>query len=95
MEALVIQMLPLSESRNILTFFRERLKTHLCRKVIQGRSSTHPNLANGEPNALFEASPNRIARRFARARTTAVQPLLESLAALGQADKTEGGKFAA
>lgn len=44
---------------------------------------------------MGEASPEQIARRFARARTTAVQPLLESLAALGQADKTEDGKFAA
>lgn len=44
---------------------------------------------------LGEASPEQIARRFARARTTAVQPLLESLAALGQADKTEDGKYAA
>ncbi|WP_412565620.1 class I SAM-dependent DNA methyltransferase [Thalassobius sp. MITS945101] len=44
---------------------------------------------------LGEASPEQIARRFARARTTAVQPLLESLAALGQADRTEDGKYAA
>ena len=44
---------------------------------------------------LGEASPEQIARRFARARTTAVRPLLESLAALGQADKTEDGKYAA
>ncbi|UWR52661.1 class I SAM-dependent DNA methyltransferase [Phaeobacter inhibens] len=44
---------------------------------------------------MGEASPEQIARRFARARTTAVQPLLESLAALGQADKTEDGKYAA
>lgn len=44
---------------------------------------------------MGEASPEQIARSFARARTTAVQPLLESLAALGQADKTEDGKYAA
>ncbi|WP_232404762.1 type IIL restriction-modification enzyme MmeI [Pseudophaeobacter flagellatus] len=44
---------------------------------------------------MGEASPEQIARRFARARTTAVQPLLESLAALGQADKTDDGKYAA
>ncbi|SEL37593.1 hypothetical protein SAMN04488032_1218 [Pacificibacter marinus] len=44
---------------------------------------------------MGEASPEQIARRFTRARTTAVQPLLESLAALGQADKLEDGTFAA
>jgi hypothetical protein len=44
---------------------------------------------------MGEASPEQIARRFTRARTTAVQPLLESLAALGQADKLEDGKYAA
>ncbi|MEM5477125.1 DNA methyltransferase [Pacificibacter sp. AS14] len=44
---------------------------------------------------MGEASPEQIARRFSRARTTAVQPLLESLAALGQADKLDDGKFAA
>ncbi|MEJ8476518.1 type IIL restriction-modification enzyme MmeI [Roseibium algae] len=44
---------------------------------------------------MGEASPEQIARRFARARTTAVQPLLESLAALGQAQLTEDGRYAA
>ena len=44
---------------------------------------------------LGEASPEQIARKFKRARTTAVQPLLESLVALGQAEQIEGGKYAA
>ena len=44
---------------------------------------------------MGEASPEQIARRFARARTTAVLPLLESLAALGQAERVEDGRFAA
>ncbi|AML53781.1 class I SAM-dependent DNA methyltransferase [Falsihalocynthiibacter arcticus] len=42
-----------------------------------------------------EASPEEIARKFLRARTTAVQPLLESLAALGQAELTDDGRYAA
>ena len=45
--------------------------------------------------AMGEATPEQIARRFSRARSTTVAPLLESLAALGQADKGEDGKFAA
>ncbi|WP_245227247.1 type IIL restriction-modification enzyme MmeI [Parasedimentitalea maritima] len=44
---------------------------------------------------LGEASPEQIARRFKRARTTSVQPLLESLAALGQAEMAEDGRYAA
>lgn len=44
---------------------------------------------------MGEATPDQIARRFMRARTTSVQPLLDSLAALGQAEKTEEGKYAA
>ena len=44
---------------------------------------------------MGEATPEAIARRFARARTTAVQPLLESLVALGQAEQIEDGRFAA
>ena len=44
-------------------------------------------------SAMGEATPDQIARHFARARTTAVQPLLESLAALGYATRTEGGRF--
>ncbi|MCP1335159.1 hypothetical protein [Futiania mangrovi] len=41
------------------------------------------------------ATPEQIARRFLRARTTAVQSLLESLAALGQAEVQEDGRYAA
>lgn len=44
---------------------------------------------------MGEATPDQIARRFMRARTTSVQPLLESLAALGQAEKTDGDRYAA
>lgn len=40
-----------------------------------------------------EASPEQIARTFKRARTKSVQPLLESLTALGQAVKTDNGTF--
>ena len=42
-----------------------------------------------------EATPDQIARRFMRARTTNVQPLLDSLAALGQAVKGDDGRYAA
>ncbi len=42
-----------------------------------------------------EATPEQIARRFKRARTNAVEPLLESLAALGQASKGDDGRYAA
>lgn len=41
------------------------------------------------------ATPEQVARQFARGRATTVQPLLESLTALGQARVIEGGKFAA
>ena len=44
---------------------------------------------------MGQATPEQIARHFARARTASVQPLLESLAALGQARMIEGGRFAA
>ena len=44
---------------------------------------------------MGEATPVEIARRFQRARTTAVEPLLASLAALGQAQITEDGRYAA
>lgn len=44
---------------------------------------------------LGEATPEQIARQFIRARAGTVQPLLESLTALGQARVTEGGRFAA
>jgi MmeI, DNA-methyltransferase domain/MmeI, N-terminal domain/MmeI, helicase spacer domain/MmeI, target recognition domain len=40
-----------------------------------------------------EATPEQIARTFKRARTTSVRPLLESLAALGQAVQTESGTY--
>ncbi len=38
---------------------------------------------------MGEATPAQIARRFKRARTSSVQPLLESLAALGQAERLD------
>ena len=44
---------------------------------------------------LGEATPGQIARRFVRARVTSVEPLLESLAALGQAEKGEDGRYTA
>jgi len=44
---------------------------------------------------MGEATPDQIARRFVRARKTAVLPLLESLAALGQAEKVEEDRYAA
>jgi len=43
---------------------------------------------------MGEATPEQIARRFMRARTTNVLPLLESLTALGQAEKSEEGRYA-
>ena len=45
--------------------------------------------------ALGEASPEEIARRFLRARQGSVVPLLESLTLLGHARIVEGGRFAA
>lgn len=42
-----------------------------------------------------DGSVLQVARQFKRAQTRAVQPLLESLAALGQARTVEGGRFAA
>ncbi|EBA05978.1 class I SAM-dependent DNA methyltransferase [Sagittula stellata] len=44
---------------------------------------------------MGEATPEQIARRFMRARTTSVAPLLDSLAALGQAEKGGDGRYAA
>lgn len=41
------------------------------------------------------ATPEQIARRFVRGRAVTVEPLMESLAALGQAEKGEDGRFAA
>lgn len=42
---------------------------------------------------MGEATPDQIAHNFARTRTTSVQPLLESLAALGYATRADGGRF--
>jgi hypothetical protein len=39
------------------------------------------------------ATPEQLARRFQRGRAQTVQPLLESLAALGYAAKGEGGHY--
>jgi len=44
---------------------------------------------------LGTATPEQVARAFQRGRAGSVQPLLESLAALGQARIIEGGRFAA
>jgi hypothetical protein len=44
---------------------------------------------------LGTATPEQVARTFNRGRARSVQPLLESLAALGQARVIEGGRFAA
>ena len=44
---------------------------------------------------MGEATPEQIARRFMRARTTVVQPLLDSLTALGQAERVEEGSYVA
>ncbi|OYU19700.1 MAG: SAM-dependent methyltransferase [Rhodobacteraceae bacterium PARR1] len=43
---------------------------------------------------LREASPEQVARHFARARTASVTPLLESLSMLGYAQKTDDGRYA-
>jgi len=42
---------------------------------------------------LGEASPGQVARAFKRGRAATVEPLLESLAALGLASRTETGSF--
>ncbi|NDW53655.1 class I SAM-dependent DNA methyltransferase [Aliiroseovarius sp. PrR006] len=44
---------------------------------------------------MGEATPTEISRRFKGAGPTRIQPLLESLVALGQADMIEEGRFAA
>jgi len=44
---------------------------------------------------LGEATPAEVARRFSRARSKTVEPLLDSLAALGQAELVEEGLYAA
>jgi hypothetical protein len=43
---------------------------------------------------LRQATPEQVARTFQRGRAGSVQPLLESLAALGQARIIKGGRFA-
>ena len=43
---------------------------------------------------LGTATPEQVARKFQRGRAASVQPLLESLVALGQAHLTEDGRFA-
>ena len=44
---------------------------------------------------MGEATPEQIARRFTRARVTSVQALLESLVALGRAEKVAARRYAA
>jgi hypothetical protein len=44
---------------------------------------------------MGEATPEQIARRFVRGRAVTVVPLMESLAALGQAERGEDGRFEA
>jgi hypothetical protein len=44
---------------------------------------------------MGEATPAQIARRFVRGRAVTVEPLMESLAALGQAERGEDGRIAA
>jgi hypothetical protein len=43
---------------------------------------------------LGTATPEQVARQFQRGQARSVQPLLESLTALGQARLIEGGRFA-
>jgi len=44
---------------------------------------------------MGEATPEQIARRFVRGQARTVEPLMESLAALGHAERGEDGRFAA
>jgi len=44
---------------------------------------------------MGEATPEQIARRFVRARVATVEPLMDSLAALGQAERNDDGMYAA
>ncbi|PTV95932.1 type II restriction/modification system DNA methylase subunit YeeA [Rhodobacter aestuarii] len=46
-------------------------------------------------NDMGTATPEQVARTFQRGRAASVQPLLESLTAIGQARFTEDGRFAA
>mgnify|MGYP005990340751 CR=1 FL=1 len=59
---------------------------------------TMPEQFAAVQNALVEmgeATPEQIARKFKRARTKSIQPLLESLVALGRAEQIDDGHFAA
>jgi hypothetical protein len=44
---------------------------------------------------MGEATPEQIARRFVRGQARTISPLIESLAAMGYADKCEDGRYAA
>jgi hypothetical protein len=44
---------------------------------------------------MGEATPEQIARRFVRGQARTIEPLMESLAALGHAERGEDGRFAA
>ena len=58
---------------------------------------TLPEQIAGAREALLglgDASPEQVARHFKRGRAKTVEPLLETLAALGQARKLEDGRFA-
>lgn len=44
---------------------------------------------------MGEASPDQIARKFTRLRTTAVEPLLDTLVGMGFAQRLEDGRYAA
>ncbi len=44
---------------------------------------------------MGEASPDQMARQFVRLRATAVEPLLESLAVMGYAERLDNGRYAA
>jgi hypothetical protein len=52
-------------------------------------SAVHEMLAE-----MGEATPEQLARQFARGRAATIEPLLASLAALGQARLVEGGGYA-
>ncbi len=62
-----------------------------------GRASSPSRWPPSAPRSqdAGEAAPADIARRFRRARATTVAPLLETLAALGHARPTGGGRYAA
>jgi hypothetical protein len=63
----------------------EGLDTALSRKV-----------ATASRSQIFDGgTPEQIDRRFVRGRAVTVEPLMESLAALGQTERGEDGRFAA